>query len=87
MTERTLTSTGQSESSPQYEHDCSHCTFLGRHNGHDLYHCVQGGYMPTIVARYGNDGSEYTSGFEFAQFNPNLAEARRRAKERGLPCE
>lgn len=44
-----------------YEHDCTDCVFLGRFAEHDLYWCSQGGFMPTIIARYGDDGPEYAS--------------------------
>lgn len=46
---------------PRFEHDCDECVFIGHYGGHDLYRCPQMG-MPTIVARYGDDGAEYTSG-------------------------
>ncbi len=50
----------------QYTHDCESCTFLGRDvdtnndTQVDMYFCPQGG-LPTIIMRYGNEGSEYTS--------------------------
>lgn len=44
---------------PRFVHDCESCDFVGHFAGHDLYLCpLQGG---TRVARYGNEGSEYTS--------------------------
>lgn len=46
---------------PTYIHDCRCCTYLGKHNGMDLYYCPQGGF-PTVIARYGNDGPDYLSG-------------------------
>ena len=51
---------------PQFTHDCDECTFLGRDNDTntdtpvDMYFCEQKG-LPTIIMRYGNKGSEYTS--------------------------
>lgn len=46
---------------PQFEHDCDECTFVGHYKGIDIYTCPQN-TMPTVVARYGSDGPEYTSG-------------------------
>lgn len=46
---------------PKFTHDCDRCTFLGTHLGYDVYRCAQC-TGPTMVARYGNEGSEYTSG-------------------------
>lgn len=66
-----------------YQHDCSRCSFLGQHEGHDLYFCEQGGLLPTVIARYGSDGPDYTSGLGW--FNiPALVEAERRAKALGF---
>ena len=69
-----------------FQHDSTCCTFLGSYDGHDLYWCAQGGAFPTVMARYGNEGSEYKSGMIFADrgLNPHLVEAKRRAQERGL---
>lgn len=73
---------------PQFMHDCEHCKFLGRHVGergnYDLYHCIQTGYVPTLVARWGNAGPEYKGGMHVA--DPEIREAMKRARERGLPC-
>lgn len=70
---------------PQYQHDCDECTFLGQYGNYDLYFCTQGGgyRSPTVIARYGNDGPEYTSGMIFAGSDP-LKEALQRANEAGL---
>jgi hypothetical protein len=38
--------------------------------------------MPTLVARYGDEGPDYTSGYPSSL--PVLQEAERRARERGL---
>lgn len=73
-----------------YKHDSDCCTFLGSWRcdwelggygtrDFDLYWCDN-----TILARYGNDGPDYTSGYAFAKVHPALAEAYRRAKESGL---
>ena len=51
---------------PVFQHDCDLCKFLGHHNGHDMYFCLQGRNSPTVLARYGNDGPDYTSGLELA---------------------
>jgi hypothetical protein len=49
----------------RYIHDCPDCEYLGSYDRplyepHDLYYCpmADGG---TILARYGDDGPEYTS--------------------------
>lgn len=60
---------------PQFQHDCSKCKFLGHWEGIDpnyatprtvrldLYYCAQSSCnSPTVIARYGNDGPDYTSG-------------------------
>lgn len=48
---------------PRFKHDCDSCDFLGQYNGYDLYFCARadssmGG---SVIARYGNDGSNYAS--------------------------
>ncbi len=49
---------------PVYKHDCSECEFVATVRWHgqtiDVYRCEQG-TMPTWVARFGNDGPDYTS--------------------------
>ena len=73
-----------------YIHDCERCTYLGpfQHDGtkYDLYHCMECDKWPTVVARYGDDGPEYTSGMEFAErgLTPSLVEAMKRAEMIGL---
>lgn len=52
-----------------------------------IYHPPDGDYyggLPTVIARYGHAGPEYTSGMALADVDPLLGEARRRAVERGL---
>ena len=51
---------------PLFEHDCDECAFLGTvHAAHrpegyvDLYRCDAHG--ATVIARYGDDGPEYSS--------------------------
>lgn len=50
------------EAAPAFQHDCTNCTYLGQFREYDLYHCTQGGVMPTLIGRWGNEGAEYTSG-------------------------
>lgn len=55
---------------PRFVHDCSRCKYLGSlflrvsdcPGWYDLYSCDQSGTMPTVIARYGDEGSEYMSG-------------------------
>lgn len=47
--------------SPRYVHDCAKCTPIGQINEFDIYRCPQGN-LPTLVARYGDEGHEYASG-------------------------
>jgi len=79
---------------PQFIHDCDKCTFLGRYrsrmfsvvpkgsadpiSNYDLYYCGC-----TVVARYGDKGSDYTSGFGTVGVLP-LREARIRAERLGV---
>lgn len=76
---------------PLYVHDCDKCEFLGRWRGYfnksekgpmqnyDLYVCGD-----NVVARYGNDGPEYTSGTVFVGTINPLTEAARRCKDRNI---
>lgn len=76
---------------PQFTHDSDCCTFLGRYHGtapgyerdYDLYWCGQR-HCQTVIARYGDEGREYTSGMSFVGHVDPLTEAHRRAVERGL---
>ena len=72
---------------PQFEHDCATCHFLGRHvdpensQPMDLYAHTQG--SATVIARTGIDG-DYMSGLLFSYGSvPALTEARRRAQASG----
>ena len=47
---------------PAFTHDCDACTFLGTYDEADLYHCGQGGRIPTVIARYSSEGPDYASG-------------------------
>jgi hypothetical protein len=71
-------------SSRRFQHDCDACTYLGEFRGQDLYFCDECSVGPTVIARYGSDGRQYTSGMELAAVDPLLGEAQRRALERGL---
>jgi hypothetical protein len=51
---------------PRYEHECSHCVFLGRYYDADLYACVRNNLIDTVISRYSSDGPDYSSGLEFA---------------------
>ena len=68
---------------PQYQHDCDECLFLGRFKGNDLYYHPSDNW-PTVIARHGDDGPDYISGFAFCRTVPELSEALFRAAERGL---
>lgn len=49
---------------PKFTHDCSKCQFLGTEHDHDLYICATRmipGLGPSIIARFENDGPDYTS--------------------------
>lgn len=53
---------------PRFTHDCPDCSFLGNLTSEekeyvvfDAYHCMQGGF-PTVIARYGDQPENYTSG-------------------------
>jgi len=48
----------------RYVHDCSNCIPLGQYEEFDLYFC---GGQPTVVARWGDKGSQYQSGLHFAR--------------------
>ncbi len=70
---------------PQFEHDSTCCTFLGRTvadgQPYDLYICVGG---KTVLARWSSEPSHYTSGLVFVNDIPELGEAYNRAIDRGL---
>ncbi len=74
---------------PKYTHDCENCKFLGTHKDHDLYFCEdeKDGFFDTVIARYGNEGSEYKSGMIFAKEGHILFETKKRVLEMGLVNE
>lgn len=74
----------------RFAHDCSECVALGEYAEYDLYFCKQGG-SPTVIARFGNEDGDYSSGLYEAGFEsvwPELAVAKQRATAAGyLPVE
>ena len=50
----------QATPGPQYAHDCERCTFLGRIDEGDVWHCPNDG-GGSIIVRFGDDGPEYSS--------------------------
>lgn len=75
---------------PIYTHDCSHCTFLGTvadsdGQKYDLYH-HSSSFEDTVIARFGSDGPDYSSGagFSYSGLSPILTIARLRAQQKGL---
>jgi hypothetical protein len=76
------------EEVPTYEHDCTHCTFLGtgEYSGrlYDLYFCKQGHLTPTVIARGSSAPHDYSSGLQLAAIDPVLREAYERARRAGL---
>lgn len=66
-----------------FEHDCNKCISLGSFQDHDLYFCKQGS-LPTVIARFGNNPEDYKSGLIFADIDPELSEAKKRAISRSL---
>ena len=73
------------DNSPRYRHDCPICTFLGREHDFDLYYCggAEGG-LETVLARFSSEGQRYKSGLSFVGHDPELTEAYKRAKDKGL---
>lgn len=46
----------------RYTHNCGKCKPLGTVGAFDVYFCPLFGNFPTVVARFGDDAYEYTSG-------------------------
>jgi len=75
---------------PKYVHDCDACIFLGRYYNNetseemDLYFCGDGSRDCTVLARYGDDGSEYSSGLVSIRVSEPLKEAYNRALAKGV---
>src|ERR1044072_1660924 len=76
---------------PRYKHDCDHCVYLGQYFSqstnvnYDLYWGSHGSLHKsarTVIARYGNEGYEYHSGYNSSL--PPLIEAQRLATEKGF---
>jgi hypothetical protein len=80
-----------SNQKPKFKHDCDYCKFLGNFNGADLYFCDKIKQIPTVLARFSNEPSDYKSGLIFAKmsikkglFDDHLAQAYMRAKSINL---
>lgn len=74
---------------PEFKHECEQCVFLGtllaENGAHDLYFCTQASLsLPTVIARYGDKGSDYKSGMRFTEEDVELHVARILAAARGL---
>ena len=67
----------------RYKHDCRACYSLGQYEEYDLYFCDQIS-IPTVIARYGDDGPDYVSGLEFAETIDPLGVAYERARSMRL---
>lgn len=84
------------DESPQFTHDCDKDVFLGRFKcaspvwdkKYDLYYADHGGLPDCLMARYGNEGSEYISGepcnTDAIRLCDPIREAHRRAVAMGL---
>lgn len=68
----------------KFIHDCDNCVFLGQYEEYDLYFCNNNN--PTVIARYGDNGEDYTSGLSFAKpdISKPLYEAKLKAIKMGL---
>ena len=62
----------------RYKHDCSRCKPLGTAAEYDLYFCSQTGNLPTVIARYGDEGHEYGSGLGMKSLPLRIAELKAR---------
>ncbi len=46
----------------KYEHDCSHCTFIGTFADMDVHICKgETEFQTSIIARFSSDGPDYAS--------------------------
>lgn len=52
------------ESTPQHQHDCSRCVFLGRLGTGDLYRC-ESPLGASYIVRHSSDGPDYYSSCDF----------------------
>jgi hypothetical protein len=52
---------------PAYKHDCTKCVYLDTIDFEgcvfDLYFCDKQSFGPTVIARFGDDGKDYNSGW------------------------
>jgi hypothetical protein len=75
----------------RFKHDCTSCTFLAyvRIDGvsADLYHCMQDGSIPTVIARFSNEPSDNISGLAFAPVDLHLGVAKELAYRKKLPLD
>lgn len=79
------TITGCPNNGARYQHDCADCIFLDQYYDYDLYYCDHGGRtLPTVIARFGDQGPYYTSGISLAKVDRRLHIAVELAKTRGL---
>lgn len=84
MLESELEQAKEENAAPRYQHDCCQCVSLGALGNADLYYCDQGKTDgSTVIARYSDEGSDYTSGIIGAEYSRHLSEALRRATQRG----
>ncbi len=70
----------------RFSHNCCGCTYLGQWREYDLYYCEDCCFVPSVVARWGNDRADYVSGLDEVtqSVTPHLREAKRRAEAMGL---
>ena len=79
---------------PEHDHDCLRCKYLGHvvigNERQDLWFCSSSS-IPTLIARWGSEGSQYSSGltfgvsdFAYHDYNAPLAQALMRAVALGL---
>lgn len=66
----------------RHTHDCNDCIPLGQYLENDLYYCRKGP-RHTVIARFGSDGPEYTSGFGLVSIDKRLHIANEMAKAAG----
>jgi hypothetical protein len=67
----------------RWQHHCDKCVFLGVFGDFDLYFDPR--MQPhNVVARYGSLKQEWYSGLALGEKIPAIAEAKRRARARGL---
>lgn len=67
----------------RYEEECPNCIYLGPHYEYDLYVCVRGNWISTVISRFGKQNN-YESGLSVAYGGTVLGEALERAKSLGF---